>query len=179
MRVVLALLKDPPHQIFFLGDSETVLASREKESGFFGEYFGNRIGEQFDNQEIIEKLSKVGHNGEWYHVSSLDNAADRATRLNSTPEDLGLDSDWQRGPSYLRLPITEWPINRNFADRKRKIQFPVEEVRRKHRNKLRLTDKLLLDIEDGVLSTNFPGGPGSEFNTKLKLILNETILLKM
>ena len=70
-----------------------MLASREKESGFFGEYFGNRIGEQFDNQEVIEKITTVGNRGEWYFVSGQNNAADRATRLNSLPEDLGINSE--------------------------------------------------------------------------------------
>ena len=30
MRIVLAQIEDPPGQVFFLGDSETILASREK-----------------------------------------------------------------------------------------------------------------------------------------------------
>ena len=53
LKVVLALHKDPPAQIYCLGDSECVLASREKSRGFFGEYFANRLGEQHDNQEKI------------------------------------------------------------------------------------------------------------------------------
>ena len=165
MRVVVALMDNPPHKIFFLGDSETVLASRERESGFFGEYCGNRIGEQFDNQEIIEKIAKVGEAGEWYHVSGKDNAADRATRLNSLPEDLGLNSDWQNGPPYLKLPVKKWPINRNFADRKNKIKYPVKEVRRKYRNKLGDHGELLLGTEVSKVSSLLPGGPGCKLNT--------------
>ena len=45
LRVVVAMMDDPPGQVFCIGDAETVLASRERESGFFGEYYGNRIGE--------------------------------------------------------------------------------------------------------------------------------------
>ena len=82
------------------------------------------MGEQFDNQEVIEKITKVGNEGEWYYVCSENNVADRATRLNSVPDDLGIDSEWQTGPAYLKKPISEWPINRNFAERKGKIRFP-------------------------------------------------------
>jgi hypothetical protein len=66
-----------------------VLASREKDRGFFGEFFGNRIGEIFDVQQEIQKITKVGDDGEWYHVKSEYNAADRPSRLDSTAEDLG------------------------------------------------------------------------------------------
>ena len=57
--------EDVPERVYFLGDSETVLASREKNSGFFGEYYGNRIGETFDVQAEIQKLTQVGDNGDW------------------------------------------------------------------------------------------------------------------
>ena len=39
-RVVRALnMEDIPEVVWFLGDPETVLTSREKESGFWGEFF--------------------------------------------------------------------------------------------------------------------------------------------
>ena len=116
--------EDLPERVWVVGDSETVLASREKDSGFFGEYFGNRIGETFDFQEQVQKLVPVGNNGEWWHVRSEHNAADRATRLDSVPSDLKLGSEWQTGPDYLCLDREEWPLERNFAERKTKVQIP-------------------------------------------------------
>ena len=92
-RVVHALLDDPPGEVIFIGDAETVSASRERDKGFFGEWFGNRIGEQYDNIERIENLVVLDKAPVWYHVASEDNAADRTTRLQSVPADLGLDSD--------------------------------------------------------------------------------------
>ena len=54
-RVVRALNEeDIPEVVWIIGDSETVLASREKESGFFGEFFGNRIGETHDYQAELQ-----------------------------------------------------------------------------------------------------------------------------
>ena len=64
-RVMRALnMEDIPEVVWFLGDSETVLASREKESGFFWEFFGNRIGETHDIQAELQKLTKVGDDGD-------------------------------------------------------------------------------------------------------------------
>ena len=160
LRVVVAMADDPPEQVFFAGDSETVLASRERESGFFGEYFGNRIGEQFENQEEIEKITQVGIAGEWYHVPSADNAADRPSRMNSEPRDLGVDSEWLGGPAYLKLPVEQWPFNRNFADKKSKLNVPMEEVKKKFRNQV-----------DGTDYSSFKaiGGPGCQENYVLNL----------
>jgi hypothetical protein len=84
--------EDIPERVWIVGDSETVLASREKDTGFFGEFFGNRIGETFNFQEEIEKIAPVGMNGEWWHVPSEHNAADRPSRLDSVPADIGLGS---------------------------------------------------------------------------------------
>ena len=42
-----------PERVWLLGDSECTLASLEKTSGAFGEYFGNRVGDIYDNQARI------------------------------------------------------------------------------------------------------------------------------
>ena len=167
LKIVLALNEDPPAQIFCLGDSECILASREKTGGFFGEFFGNRLGEQHDNQEKIEKLVKVGNHGEWYFVPGAQNAADRPTRLDSVPADLSMDSVWMNGPAYLKLPVEEWPMNRDFASRKGKIRVPVEEVLRKHRSQVE-SDQDLVIIVDKVKVDVPAGGPGGVENYVLE-----------
>ena len=65
-----------PKVVWISGDSETVLASREKHAGYFSEYFGNRIGETFDNQKKIEEICPVGYAGEWYHLPGSENPAE-------------------------------------------------------------------------------------------------------
>ena len=135
-RVVRALnMEDIPEVVWFLGDSETVLASREKESGFFGEFFGNRIGETHDIQTELQKLTKVGDDGDgkWWHVKSADNAADKSSRVDSVPSELGIGSEWQRGKDYISLDRDQWPTNRNFAERKNKVLIPKEEIVKKYR----------------------------------------------
>ena len=166
LRVVLSLLEDPPGQVYFMGDSETILASRERESGFFGEFFGNRIGEQCDNQESLEKIVRVGLAGEWYHIPSEYNAADKATRLNTVPADLCIGSDWLCGPVYLKLPAEQWPMNRKFADRKSKFKVPVEEVKRKFRSKVDTAGEVLNmgGATHAMVGAVTAGGPGCDEN---------------
>ena len=59
VRIVRALVEDPPETVLFLGDSETVLASRERDKGYFGEFFGNRIGEMHDNETRMKNLVNI------------------------------------------------------------------------------------------------------------------------
>ena len=61
---------------------------------------------------------------------------DRATRLQSVPDDLGLSSEWLNGPAYLKTPIKEWPVNRDFADKKSTVKLPMKEIRKLYREQL-------------------------------------------
>ena len=178
--------EDVPERVWILGDSETVLASREKNSGYFGEFYGNRIGETYDLQEEIQKLTQVGNNGEWWHVKSEHNAADRPSRLDSTPADICLGSRWQLGEEYLCSEWELWPIERNFADRKNKVLIPQEEIVKKYRGLsdscgyINLHDLVdhsggnevnkLNSLKDNQVNkvNKEPGGPGSMDNDVLK-----------
>ena len=120
-------------------------------------------------------------------MKSADNAADRSSRLDSTPSELGLESGWQRGPDYLTKDREHWPLDRSFADRKNKVHIPKEEIIKKYRG---LSDSCghinLHDLVDhrgekvSVLGNMFIGdkelhilgkiigGPGSKENDVLK-----------
>ena len=69
---------------------------------------------------------------EWFNVASSDNAADLVTRMSTTSEILQEGSSWFTGPDYLQLSVDHWPIDRNFADRKRAVKLPLEEVRKQY-----------------------------------------------
>ena len=147
---------DAPEKVWVLGDSECTLASFEKVNGAFGEWFGNRLGEIFEKQAKIEEICPVGNDGECYHVPSSFNAADRPTRSDSTPEDLAVGSEWQTGPSFLRLPEDEWPTNRDFAARKDE-HIPHNELLKKYRaaiNAINVEDKTGIDQLIDPYSTN-------------------------
>ena len=42
------------------------------------------------------------------------NPADRNSRLDSIPEDVGYTSEWKKGLYFLKLPGKDWPLERNF-----------------------------------------------------------------
>ena len=129
----------PIKRIWFIGDSECILACLEKTNCAFGEYFGNRVGEILDTQAKIERMCPVGKNGEWWHTSSSNNAADQATRSDSVPFDVMPNSRWQQGPEYLRNPTSQWPISRDFSTRKDDC-VPSNELLKQFRCLIQKTD---------------------------------------
>ena len=133
LRAVVRALQIPVQRAWVVGDSTVVLASREKNSAPFSEYYANRIGEQKELQLEIENEMDCPV-GQWYHVASKMNAADRPSRLDTTPDMLGPSSDWQRGPEYLYLPRSSWPFERDFADQKTGVEIPREELRGKYKD---------------------------------------------
>ena len=156
-------LEELPTRVLIGGDSETVLAAREKACGALGEYFGNRVGECWYLQEKIAQLVPVGvaGEGEWYHLSSKNNAADSPTRLDSKPQDLGIGSVWQDGLPYMRLPFDDWPWERDFAARKISDAIPKEELKAQFRGCLASTSTVevknpILELfEDGYITNDY------------------------
>ena len=170
--VVQALeFEELPARILFGGDSETVLAAREKACGALGEYFGNRIGECWDLQEKITELVPVGveGQGEWYHMPSKYNCADRPTRLDSKPEDLVIGSVWQDGQPYLRLPFSDWPWERKFADKKVVDVVSKEELTDRYRGIAAATTAV--QLEGNEILEEFDNG----YNTNdYDVLINKT-----
>lgn len=134
-----------PKTVWILGDSECTLASMEKTRGALGEYFGNRVGEALDNQSRIQQFCDVGFDGEWWHISSDDNAADQPTRTDSTAKDVAPDSPWQKGRSYLYQPVENWPVDRNFAERKESC-IPDEEILKRFRGQVNQINTVTSDV---------------------------------
>ena len=99
-------------QVFNLSDSGAVLGMIENGSNTMKEFCGTRVG------EISSKTDP--HNWGW--VKSEDNIADLGTR-GALPKELGLGSRWQNGPDWLKLPISEWPVNMQY-----KGEIPEDEV---------------------------------------------------
>ena len=55
------------------------------------------------------------------HIAGTLNPEDLPTRTSCTAEDVEMDTPWQNGPSFLKLPREEWPVLREF-----KTQIPEE-----------------------------------------------------
>ena len=88
-------------RIWHLIDSKTVLGMLHNLSTRFKVYEGVRVGE-------IQSATN-GDMGCWGWVPGKLNVADWATRCHS-PQELGPDSIWYRGPDFLYLPFEEWGV---------------------------------------------------------------------
>ena len=88
--------------ILHIVDSEIVKAMVCKESYGFNTFAANRIGEIQESTDMEE----------WAWLAGKDNIADWCTRGKSLDEILE-DSNWQKGPDFMRHPVSEWPISRN------------------------------------------------------------------
>ena len=89
---------------YFIVDSEIVRAMIQKESYGFNTFAGVRIGEI---QAATEKT-------DWYWVESSLNIADIISR-GSPPSRIGINSEWQTGPVFLKQPENEWPVKQSYS----------------------------------------------------------------
>lgn len=89
---------DVTHWIHFV-DSQTILGAIQKDSYGYQTFFANRIGE----------IQKAGPVEDWRWVEGNLNISDIITR-GASPEELGEESEWQRGPEFLKWPEAEWPV---------------------------------------------------------------------
>ena len=85
--------------VIFLIDSEVVLAMISKESYGFKTHAAIRVGEIQEST-----LTK-----QWFWIDGISNIVDWITR-GRTPMELGLNSPWQNGHTFMKLGRGEWPI---------------------------------------------------------------------
>lgn len=85
---------------FFWSDSRTVICWINSESRNYKQYVSCRIGEILESTDVSE----------WLWIPTKKNIADIATR--SLIPDLDSQSEWYHGPSFLRLPKNEWPVQK-------------------------------------------------------------------
>ena len=79
---------------------------------------GNRVSETLRSTEVEE----------WYHIESKKNISDLGTRTNAGVSDVAEESDWQRGPPWMRLPVEEWPVSQDITG----VAIPTEVLLKKH-----------------------------------------------
>ena len=78
----------------------------QKESYEFNTFAVVRVGEIQEGTDPKD----------WYWTEGEHNIADWLTR-GKQPGDIHMDSIWQRGPDFLKLPEPEWPITGVYSDR--------------------------------------------------------------
>ena len=87
-------------QVIHIVDSEIVRSMIQRESYGFNTFTSTKIGE----------IQSGTSPSEWHWISGGDNIADILSRGEDVSK-LGVDSEWQNGPKFLSLPISEWPIS--------------------------------------------------------------------
>ncbi|KAL3973670.1 mitochondrial-processing peptidase subunit beta [Sarotherodon galilaeus] len=80
-------------------DSQTVIGAIQRESYGYQTFFANRIGE-------IQSSTRIQ---DWWWIPGPQNIADVVTR-GASPREIDEDSEWQNGPRFLSLPVSEWPV---------------------------------------------------------------------
>ena len=88
--------------VYFLIDSQVVLAMLQKQSYGFQSYVAVRVGEMQEGTQLKD----------WYWIESCLNIADCLTRGN-IPSALGKGSVWQDGPQFLQHNEENWPIRQD------------------------------------------------------------------
>ena len=86
-------------KITHLVDSEIVHAMVNRDSYGYNTFAANRVG------EIQQNTSPE----EWAWVPGKLNVSDMVTR-GANPEEIGVGSEWQKGPKFLRENETNWPV---------------------------------------------------------------------
>ena len=82
-----------------LSDSECSISALDKSSSALKPYFHNRVMEIRENMKSLSDICVVE---EVFHVAGDLNVADLGTRPGVKLSDLGPDSLWQKGPSFLQ-----------------------------------------------------------------------------
>ena len=85
-------------------DSQIVHAMVRKESYGYNTFAATRIGEIQSGTNLED----------WCCVVGEQNIADWLTR-GKEPNEIDLNNAWQKGPDFLKLPESEWPISRVCA----------------------------------------------------------------
>lgn len=91
--------------VFHIVDSSIVRAQIQKESQALNTFVAVRTA------EIQTKTDPR----EWWWIDSGMNIAD-LTSKPCGPKEIGKDFTWQNGPTFLALPVAEWPIKRTCEE---------------------------------------------------------------
>ena len=130
-----------PTVVYMLSDSRCSISAIDKSTTALKPFFHNRVGEILDNLSAMRNYCDAE---DFHFVSGDKNPADLATRGTAKAGDLGPESYWQCGPSFLRLGRDLWPVTREFVPE----QIPVEEVRSK---RLAVFSALKVTVDKGEI----------------------------
>ena len=111
-----------PTNCSLLLDSKCTISVIDKSTTALKPFFHNRVSEFHDNLTAMKKICPVD---DLHYVASSENPADLATRNGIKLSEIGPQSFWQCGPSFLRFRRDLWPVTRDFVP----DTIPIEEIR--------------------------------------------------
>ena len=91
-------------EVLHIVDASIILGMLKTYSLKFDTFVAPRVTE-------IQMNTKVE---EWYWTDTTTNPSDLGTRGKCTVDDLKEGGMWREGPSWLKLPRTEWPLRSDF-----------------------------------------------------------------
>ena len=101
-KVIINNYRGKINNTYFISDSTVVLSWLNQDSRPMS------IGVRNAVVEILRFTTR----DQWYHVDTALNVADIGTRPGVTIEDIGPDSVWQNGKSWMYMSPDEWPIKK-------------------------------------------------------------------
>ena len=130
-----------PMRLTVIGDSTCTISSCELSCTSQTPFFSNRVAEILDTMQswgpespvkATQELEEIPNDDttmvdQIWHTPGPKNPADLPTRGTVAWNEIGLDSLWQCGPTYLQQDRAEWPINRDFI-----VEVPPEVLKTKY-----------------------------------------------
>ena len=108
LKKLLASLKFPIKRVTLAGDSMCAILALQRDGVDFKTFFQNRLCEV---QEILREVeTRVDVLDSVLKIDGKINPVDICTRPLAKPEDLGPKSIWQKGPHFLMLDRSQWPL---------------------------------------------------------------------
>ena len=121
--LALRSLPEKPEKVTICLDSECTIAAVDSDNGILRCYLANRRATYLGALKDWKDSYPDTEFEDLQHVAGVLNPADLLTRGACQLSDLGMDSDWQKGPAFLCDAREEWPVSREFCS-----SLPEEEV---------------------------------------------------
>ena len=165
---IMKALTNKPMRATVITDSQCSVAALDVNASSLATFFANRALEIANTmaswgQQVPEALEELADedvsalqlNSDTrvdlvQHTPGVENPADWPTRGNLEWSKMGLNSEYQLGPPYLRLQRPEWHVSRSFVS-----NIPVEERRKKFMEPLSGADINLLLLEGEMRKPEF------------------------
>uniref|UniRef100_A0A182PX75 Integrase_H2C2 domain-containing protein n=1 Tax=Anopheles epiroticus TaxID=199890 RepID=A0A182PX75_9DIPT len=117
MRTIIECHTLPINERYIHTDSEVVLSWIRSPSREFKQFVACRIG----------KILSLTEPTMWRHVPTKQNPADCLTKWGKETQ-LETDSQWFKGPPFLYLPPSNWPIQKILSGKKTEQNIPTTSV---------------------------------------------------